>query len=196
MNADIKRRDFMKKAAMAGLAAVAMGSVEAAGGSVTARADDAPGSRSPDAKAQSKNEQIGFCGYDCSSCGARSEDPEVRQKLVDGWRKYLGHQMYTVENVKCCGCRGDGEVADKGCKVRPCAKAKGIDSCVDCGQFPCGKVKNLVCCREDLIFQSYPASSALTKEEYNLCMKQFDSLPNLIKKMIDKKMLPDWLKNG
>ncbi len=82
-----------------------------------------------------QDEQMGFRGYDCGSCAARSDDPEVRQKLVDGWRKYFGHQQYTSENVKCCGCRGGGQIADKSCEVRPCAMAKGVDSCVDCDQF-------------------------------------------------------------
>ncbi len=120
--------------------------------------------------------------------------PEVRQKLIDGWKKYYGHQNYTAENVKCCGCRGDGQIADKGCEARPCAKEKGIDSCVDCDQFPCSKVKKLVGSMDEMMFYCYPATSTLTEEEYNLCMKQFVSMSNLIKKMIDKNKLPEWLK--
>lgn len=70
-------------------------------------------------------EMIGYCGYNCQLCAARSDDPAVRQKMVDGWRKIFGHQNYTAENVKCDGCPSDGEVADKICKARPCAKEKG-----------------------------------------------------------------------
>lgn len=31
---------------------------------------------------------IGYCGYNCHLCAARSDDPAVRQKLLDGWKKY------------------------------------------------------------------------------------------------------------
>ena len=48
---------------------------------------------------------IGYCGYNCHLCAARSEDIVVRQKLVDAWRKYLGHKNYTAENVYCVGCK-------------------------------------------------------------------------------------------
>ena len=47
---------------------------------------------------------IGYCGYNCHLCAARSDDIEVRQKMVDAWRKYLGHKSYTAENVYCVGC--------------------------------------------------------------------------------------------
>jgi hypothetical protein len=56
-------------------------------------------------------EMIGYCGYNCHLCAARSDDPAVRQELVDGWRKYFGHEAYTAENVRCDGCLADGRVA-------------------------------------------------------------------------------------
>jgi len=55
-------------------------------------------------------EMIGYCGYNCYLCAARSEDPAVRQRLVDGWRKLFGHEMYTAENVKCDGCPSNAEL--------------------------------------------------------------------------------------
>ena len=48
-----------------------------------------------------RDKSIGYCGYNCHLCAARSEDIEVRQKMVDAWRKYLGHKNYTAENVYC-----------------------------------------------------------------------------------------------
>ena len=35
-------------------------------------------------------EMIGYCGYNCHLCAARSDDPVIRQKMVDGWKKNLG----------------------------------------------------------------------------------------------------------
>ena len=37
-------------------------------------------------------EIIGYCGFSCHLCAARSDDPAVRQKLVDGWRRFFGHE--------------------------------------------------------------------------------------------------------
>ena len=42
--------------------------------------------------AEEVDKLIGYCGYNCHLCAARSEDIAVRQKLVDAWRKYLGHE--------------------------------------------------------------------------------------------------------
>jgi hypothetical protein len=39
--------------------------------------------------AEKRDKLIGYCGYNCHLCAARSEDFAVRQKLVDAWRKYF-----------------------------------------------------------------------------------------------------------
>jgi len=74
---------------------------------------------------------IGYCGYNCHVCAARSDDPEVRQKLVDGWRKIYGHEHYTAE---------------------------------------------------------------MTREEYELCVPQFDSFPNIVRALVDAGRLPEWVR--
>jgi hypothetical protein len=127
-------------------------------------------------------EMIGYCGYNCYLCGARSEDPAVRQKLVDGWRKLFGHEMYTAENVKCDGCQSNGQVADKECRARPCAKERAVTNCAYCEAFPCEKLKPLV-----------PPIFFATEAEYNLCMRQFESRPNLTKILIEKGRSPFWV---
>jgi hypothetical protein len=126
---------------------------------------------------------IGYCGYNCHLCAARSHDPKVRQKLVEGWRKYFGLTMYTAENVKCDGCLSDGKIADKQCKARPCAKTKGITSCAYCDQFPCKKLKPLL---NPIFF--------VNENDYNLCMRQFNSKQNLTKILIEIGKPPFWVK--
>jgi hypothetical protein len=115
------------------------------------------------------------CGYRCDLCAARSDDPALRQKLVDGWREYLGHQMYTAENVRCDGCMSDGRLADKACPVRPCAIEKGIENCAYCDEYPCDKLEGLICSREKFIKRL----GKIPKEDYNLCLRQFESEPEL-----------------
>lgn len=136
---------------------------------------------------------IGYCGYNCHLCVARSENPAIRQKMVDGWRKIYGHEKYTAENVKCDGCLSIGKIADINCKARPCAREKGIKNCAYCDEFPCNKVKNLIASKDEMMVLGYPRTSSISEEEYNLCMKQFNSLPNLVNILINIGKLPSWL---
>lgn len=138
-------------------------------------------------------EMIGYCGYSCHLCAARSDDPAVRQKLVDGWKKIFGHEHYTAENVKCDGCPADGKVADQKCEARPCAKEKGVANCAYCDEFPCDKMKHLVASRDGMLIFCRPKTSSVTEEEYNLCMRQFDSMPNLVRILASAGKLSPWL---
>jgi hypothetical protein len=140
-------------------------------------------------------EMIGYCGYSCHLCGARSDDPAVRQRLVDGWRRIFGHQNYTAENVKCDGCPSDGRVADQVCKARPCAKEKGVENCAYCDEFPCDKMKHLMGSRHGMLIWCRP-QVPVTEEEYNLCMRQFDSMPNLVRMLARAGKLLPWVTGG
>jgi hypothetical protein len=135
---------------------------------------------------------IGYCGYSCHLCAARSKDPKTRQKMVDGWRKYFGHQNYTAENVQCDGCRNKGRHADKECKARPCAEEKGVTSCALCSDFPCDKIRPLLSSREGLLLFCGTRDTGVTEDEYNLCMRQFESMPTLIRIMAKNGKAPAW----
>ncbi len=140
-------------------------------------------------------EMIGYCGYNCHLCAARSDDPEVMQRLVDGWRRIFGHQHYTVENVKCDGCLSDGNLADKQCKARPCAIERGVKNCAYCEDFVCEKVGHLLASREGLLIYCRPKTDTVTQEDYDLCMRQFDSMPNLVKMLAEAGKLSEWVAN-
>ena len=132
---------------------------------------------------------IGHCGYNCHLCAARSDDTEVRQRLVDGWHKYFGHERYTVENVRCDGCRSDGRIADVECKARPCARERGVEMCPDCDEFPCDKVRPLMASRAGMLLFCYPRTAGMTQEEYDTCMRQFESMGNLVRRLAQRGKL-------
>ena len=138
------------------------------------------------------NEMIGFCGYNCHLCAARSDDVAVRQRLVDGWRRIFGHQNYTAENVRCDGCRSDGITADTSCEARPCARERGVESCAECDQFPCDKMRHLMASREGMLIFCRPKDRPVTEEDYDLCMRQFDSMPNLVCRLVEAGKLGPW----
>jgi len=140
-----------------------------------------------------EEEMISYCGYSCHLCAARSNDPAVRQQLVDGWRKIFGHQMYTAENVRCDGCLNDGRHADKSCKARPCAIERGEKNCAYCEKFACDKVKHLLGNRDGMLIFGSLKSGPVTKEEYDLCMRQFVSLPNIIKMLVKAGKVSEWV---
>ena len=141
-------------------------------------------------------EMIGYCGYSCHLCAARSDDAAVRQRLVDGWYKIFGLENYTADNVRCDGCRGGGRHADKQCKAHPCATERGVDSCVLCGDFACDKVKQLLGSREEMLVFHNRRMADVTEEEYNLCARQFESMPNLVRILAGAGRLPPWVVGG
>jgi hypothetical protein len=142
------------------------------------------------------DEKIGYCGYDCSICAARSDDDDLRQKLVEGWKKIFGHEMYTSENVRCDGCRGGARHADTSCEARPCAESRGVPSCALCDGFVCDKVRNLLASREGMMIFLRSRIAGISEEEYELCVRQFESMPRLLRILVDSGRLPGWAAAG
>jgi hypothetical protein len=102
--------------------------------------------------------------------------------------------MYTAENVACEGCRSKGEkVADKQCKARPCAREKGLESCAQCDEFPCEKVRSLITHPANMLTYNFNRFKDLTEEEYDLCIRQWNSMPNLIQTLVDEGKLPSFV---
>ncbi|MCK4872676.1 MAG: DUF3795 domain-containing protein [Phycisphaerales bacterium] len=120
--------------------------------------------------------ELGRCGYRCDICPARSDDPAVRQHLVDVWRAYYGHEHYTVDNVRCDGCLADGRLADVDCKIRPCVIEKGIPNCAHCDEFVCDTLRPFLTSRK----WQFARHGDIPEADYH-CMHQFDSIPRLLK---------------
>ena len=136
-----------------------------------------------------RQEMLGYCGYNCHLCAARSDDASERQRLVEGWRRIFGHQAYTAENVCCDGCRSAGRLADKQCRVRPCAAGRKVESCADCRDFPCETVRPLLASREGLLIFCC-RDKGVTEEEYNRCCRQFEGMPNMVRRLAGQKRGP------
>lgn len=140
--------------------------------------------------------EIGYCGYRCDQCVGRSEDKTLRRKMVNGWKKLYGHTMYTEDNIPiaepCSGCKGQGEVADKICKARGCASERNVVLCTDCDDFPCVKVRPLLSDRNRLLLNCKDKN--VSREEYVLSAIQFESMPLLVRRMVDTGRLPSWMR--
>jgi len=139
--------------------------------------------------------RVGYCGYRCDICPGRSEDRNIRRKMVDGWVKIFGHTSYTDENIPvakpCAGCKGTGEVADTQCQARACAREKGVTICADCDQFPCQKLYPLLADRNQMLL--YVKGKSVSLDEYKMSAMQFENLPVLVKRLIETGKMPSWV---
>jgi hypothetical protein len=85
------------------------------------------------------------CGYRCDLCLAYrpnvTSNPENRQKLSDGWYMYFGFRV-PPDEIYCDGCLDNNPLLiDRGCPVRPCVIAKGLNNCAHCNQYTCDKLE-------------------------------------------------------
>jgi len=88
------------------------------------------------------------CGYRCDLCLAYKpnveKNPANQQKLSDGGFKYFGFRI-EPENILCDGCMSEHAILiDQTCPVRPCAIEKGLETCADCDEFICEKLKERI----------------------------------------------------
>ncbi|MFA4987522.1 MAG: DUF3795 domain-containing protein [Candidatus Brocadiia bacterium] len=100
--------------------------------------------------------QVSYCGLYCGLCSIRNRIPrqaaELRDSMLkegmDQWGQYIpGFEGFwkflnsLPENEQKCSCRaGCGNPA---CEIRGCARAKGVDVCPFCAEYPCQRIKAL-----------------------------------------------------
>lgn len=88
--------------------------------------------------------QLAFCGLKCYLCpifrATVSGYDYSREVIADGWSDIYSRRV-DPEEVKCHGCRADEQ--DKSfshcynCSIRLCAMAKGVETCLECREYPC-----------------------------------------------------------
>jgi hypothetical protein len=84
---------------------------------------------------------IGVCGLYCGACyHYRASFSEGKHLLEEAAR-----QGKNVDGYTCDGCRSDKLYMQPGCaqcQIRACARAKGIDHCGLCAEFPCQRLED------------------------------------------------------
>jgi hypothetical protein len=94
-------------------------------------------------------EMIAYCGLTCSACPAflatRAGDEAKARETAELWTK-LYHTNVKVEDVWCDGCLVEGrKCAHCGeCKIRACAREKGVASCALCADYVCKELEGLL----------------------------------------------------
>ena len=101
---------------------------------------------------------VAHCGLYCGLCAHRARIPKRAKSLketlhdegMDSWYKYIPSMKETFpvfwkflrELTKMdCTCRTEGGPPD--CRIRICAKEKGVDTCPLCKEYPCDLINKL-----------------------------------------------------
>jgi len=101
---------------------------------------------------------LAYCGLYCGLCAERSRIPQ-RAKLLrealgeEGWDSWHGSVASMREAFSVfwefldglvkndCACRRGGGPPE--CKIRACAKERGVEACPLCDDYPCGHIERL-----------------------------------------------------
>ena len=100
-------------------------------------------------------EFVTYCGLYCGLCSARTRIPSraaaLRQAMDDdGWPYWaqtipgfpeFWEFLEGLTGDVCPGCRAGG--GDPGCKIRICARDRGVELCNRCADFPCEHIEVL-----------------------------------------------------
>ncbi len=97
------------------------------------------------------NEMIAVCGLDCSQCPAhiawKNDDQALRAKTAVEWQKAYGF-AFEPSMINCSGCRvADGPKIGHcaECKMRNCAKNKGVPTCGACAEYAtCSEIQGFL----------------------------------------------------
>ena len=89
------------------------------------------------------NEKITLCGDNCLECPRyNAHSGEELKKTAELWFR-IGWRETIVSNeeIACSGCSSHKE-----CTYRlvECTKAHNVEKCSQCGEFPCGKISDML----------------------------------------------------
>ena len=81
----------------------------------------------------------GYCGLYCGACSFKvafdEQDRSHLANLPGRLSKYADAQL-----AFCPGCRADASLCEE-CGIRDCARARSVDHCGDCADFPCSRLR-------------------------------------------------------
>jgi hypothetical protein len=94
---------------------------------------------------------ITYCGLDCSACPIHLATLEKDARKKASMRVAIAAEIEKLYGMKCAaeqitdcdGCLADGRLfaACAGCKVRTCAREKGVENCAHCSEYVCGNLQ-------------------------------------------------------
>ncbi len=93
---------------------------------------------------------LAYCGLLCSKCptfiATRKDDQKQREEVARVWSKEYQAEI-KPEDINCDGCKSEtGRLFNhcKVCKVRGCAREKGVDNCAYCPEYACSELSAIL----------------------------------------------------
>jgi hypothetical protein len=87
-----------------------------------------------------------YCGLLCHKCPAfiatEKDDDNERKKVAEEWSKHYKSDI-KPEHINCLGCTSEKEPIFqycRVCKIRKCAREKGLENCAYCDHYACEKL--------------------------------------------------------
>jgi hypothetical protein len=117
---------------------------------------------------------LSYCGYRCDLCpsytGNLGSDAD-RVRVSEDYLKYYGLEM-APEDIECGGCLGDRDVANAKCPVRPCAIARNVETCAECGDFVCENLRQVMDGIKPIVEKH---GESMPPEDYDRYIRPFES---------------------
>ncbi|MFC1999965.1 DUF3795 domain-containing protein [Chloroflexota bacterium] len=78
-----------------------------------------------------------YCGLYCGACEIMAANTdEDKNRIINMWSSETWEA--TPEQLSCRGCKTDHPfIYCANCAMRQCARSKGVEVCIQCGEFPC-----------------------------------------------------------
>jgi len=100
------------------------------------------------------DDMFAYCGLTCHKCpiylATREHDTkkkrQTRAEIARKINELYKEKMRAKDVTDCDGCRmQNGRLfsGSKKCKIRKCAKGKGVENCAHCSEYACEKLKKL-----------------------------------------------------
>lgn len=114
---------------------------------------------------------IAKCGYRCDLC------PAFKPELTDADKadfcraleQYYDCKLTPDQIGSCTGCQSSDIPNDKECPVFPCVQEKGFETCAECDDFGCDKLKE----RMDAVEQIAEQQTDVPPEDFEKYFKPF-----------------------
>jgi Protein of unknown function (DUF3795) len=98
------------------------------------------------------DDMVAYCGLTCQGCPiywATIENNPVKKQKMRAAIARLGQECYVIEMrpeeiTDCDGCRSEDDRLYSGCKkceIRTCARARNVETCAHCSDYPCEKLQ-------------------------------------------------------
>ncbi|NIP36547.1 MAG: DUF3795 domain-containing protein [Thermoplasmata archaeon] len=96
------------------------------------------------------DEEVSYCGLVCAECpayrGTRDGDVELLERAAKVWSEHYDEDL-TADSIRCDGCKsltGPHSVTCVTCKIRICAKDRGVENCALCDEYGCDILEGIL----------------------------------------------------